>query len=331
MRQVALALSVMVFVLGACRVTGTVTPPAPDLPVNTELPVATQAPLDTEVPVIAEVPSMGSTRKSEADGMTLVFVPGGEFTMGSDASGYANERPVHSVFLESYWIDQTEVTNAMFGAFVAQAGYQTDAERAGSSRGYNTNTGKGERTEGADWEHPLGPDSDLSDLAEHPVVHVSWNDARAYCQWAGRRLLTEAEWEKAARGTDGRIFPWGNEFDGTRLNSADVNLGAGRGNNSFDDGFQLTSPVGSYLQGASPYGALDMVGNAWEWVSDWADEAYYQSSPSANPGGPDAGEYRILRGGSWHDPEDGNRAAYRGWATPEDTDITLGFRCGLTS
>ena len=155
MKQVALVLSVMVFVLGACRVTGTVTPPAPDLPVNTELPVATQAPLDTEVPVIAEVPSMGSTRMSEADGMTLVFVPGGEFTMGSDVSGYANERPVHSVFLESYWIDQTEVTNAMFGAFVAQAGYQTDAERAGSSRGYNTNTGKGERTEGADWEHPL--------------------------------------------------------------------------------------------------------------------------------------------------------------------------------
>ncbi|MCJ7513055.1 MAG: formylglycine-generating enzyme family protein [Anaerolineales bacterium] len=330
MRQIALTLSALAILLGACGVPGTVTPPAPDLQVNTELPVATEVPLATEVPVNTEVPSMGSTRMSETDGMTLVYVPSGDFTMGSDSSSYANERPVHTVFLDAYWIDQTEVTNDMFGAFVAQTGYQADAENAGSSYGYDPNTGKTERTQGAGWQHPLGPDSGLSDLAEHPVVHVSWNDARAYCEWAGRRLPTEAEWEKAARGTDGRTFPWGNAFDGSRLNSADVNLGAGRGNSDFDDGFQLTSPVGSYPQGASPYGALDLVGNVWEWVNDWVDEAYYQSSPSANPGGPDSGEYRVLRGGSWHDPEDGNRAAYRGWASPADTDITLGFRCGLT-
>ena len=330
MKQIAITMSVLAILLGACSVSGTVTPPAPDLPVNTELPVATEVPLATEVPVNTEVPSLGSTRISETDGMTLVYVPSGDSTMGSDSSSYANERPAHTVFLEAFWIDQTEVTNAMFGAFVAQTGYQTDAENAGSSYGYDPNTGKTERTQGAEWQHPLGPDSGLSDLAEHPVVHVSWNDARAYCEWAGRRLPTEAEWEKAARGTDGRTFPWGTDFDGTHLNSADVNLGAGRGNSNFDDGFQLTSPVGSYPQGASPYGALDLVGNVWEWVSDWVDEAYYQSSPSANPGGPDSGEYRVLRGGSWHDPEDGNRAAYRGWASPEDTDITLGFRCGLT-
>jgi eukaryotic-like serine/threonine-protein kinase len=325
MRRIALTLSIPVMLLVACNPSGAFTPPpAAELPVNTELPV------DTEAPVNTDVPSMGSTRISETDGMTLVFVPDGDFAMGSDSSSYTNEKPVHTVLLDSYWIDQTEVTNSMFEAFVAQTGYQTDAEKAGSSRGYDPDTGRTELTQGADWEHPLGPDSSLSDLGEHPVVHVSWNDARAYCEWAGRRLLTEAEWEKAARGTDGRTFPWGNDFDGTRLNSADVNLGAGRGNSSFDDGFQLTSPVGSYPQGASAYGALDMVGNAWEWVNDWADEAYYQSSPSANPGGPASGEYRILRGGSWHDPEDGNRAAYRGWAAPEDTDITLGFRCGLT-
>ncbi|TFH65248.1 MAG: formylglycine-generating enzyme family protein [Gemmatimonadales bacterium] len=330
MKRIIFGLIALVFMLGACSVSGSVTPPAPDLPVKTDLPVNSEVPVRTESPVSTEVPRLGSTRVSETDGMALVFVPGGDFTMGSDGGSYANERPAHTVFLESYWIDQTEVTNAMFEAFVTQTGYQTDAESAGFSRGYDTDTGKSAQVQDADWEHPLGPDSSLSGLADHPVVHVSWNDARAYCEWAGRRLLTEAEWEKAARGTDGRTFPWGNDFDGTRLNSADVNLGAGRGSSSFDDGFQLSSPVGSYPRGASPYGAMDMVGNVWEWVSDWVDEAYYQSSPSANPGGPASGEHRIVRGGSWHDPQDGNRAAYRGWATPEDTDITLGFRCGLT-
>jgi formylglycine-generating enzyme required for sulfatase activity len=330
MKRITLGLSALMIVLGACSVSGTVTPPALDLPVKTDLPANSESPVMTEAPVMTEVPGLGSTRVSETDGMALVFVPGGDFTMGSEGGSYANERPAHTVFLESFWIDQTEVTNAMFGAFVAQAGYQTDAESAGFSRGYDTDTGKSAQAQGADWEHPLGPDSSLSGLADHPVVHVSWNDARAYCEWAGRRLLTEAEWEKAARGTDGWTFPWGNDFDGTRLNSADVNLGAGRGNTGFDDGFQLTAPVGSYPQGASPYGALDMVGNVWEWVNDWVDEAYYLSSPPADPGGPASGEYRIVRGGSWHDPEDGNRAAYRGWASPQDTDITLGFRCGLT-
>jgi len=325
MKRIALTLIIPVFLLLGCNLSAAATPP-PDV----ELPVNTEVPMNTAIPVNTEVPALGSTRISETDGMTLVFVPGGDFTMGSDSSSFASERPVHTVFLDSYWLDQTEVTNAMFGTFVAQTGYQTDAEKTGSSNGYNPDTAKTELTQGADWQHPQGPDSSLSDLAEHPVVHVSWNDARAYCEWAGRRLPTEAEWEKAARGTDGRTFPWGNDFDGTRLNFADVNLEAYWGNSSFNDGYQLTSPVGSYPLGASPYGALDMVGNVWEWVNDWVDEAYYQSSPSSNPGGPDSGEYRIVRGGSWHDPEDGNRAAYRGWDAPEDTDITLGFRCGLT-
>jgi eukaryotic-like serine/threonine-protein kinase len=325
MRRIALSISILVMLLAACIQSGKINPPpAAELPVNTERPVNTIAPVNTEVP------GLGSTRISETDGMTQVFVPEGDFAMGSDSSSYANERPVHTVFLDSFWIDQTEVTNSMFEGFVTQTGYQTEAEKKGTSSGYDTDTGKSVQNQVADWEHPLGPDSSLAGLAEHPVVHVSWNDARVYCEWAGRRLLTEAEWEKAARGTDGRTFPWGSNFDGTLLNSADVNLGAGRGNSSFDDGFQLSAPVGSYPLGASPYGALDMVGNVWEWVKDWVDEAYYQGSPTANPGGPASGVYRVVRGGSWHDPEDGNRAAYRGWASPGDTDITLGFRCGLT-
>jgi serine/threonine-protein kinase len=285
--------------------------------------------VSTEAPVITEAPGIGSTRVSEADGMTLVFVPGGDFTMGSDSSSYENEKPAHTVFLDPYWIDQTEVTNSMFAAFVAQTSTQTEAERTGSSSTYNPDTAKTETTQGADWQHPFGPDSSLADLDEHPVVHVSWNDAQAYCEWAGGRLPTEAEWEKAARGTDARTFPWGNDFDGTRLNFADLRLNAFWGDNNYDDGFQFTAPVGSYPLGASPYGALDLVGNVWEWVNDWVDEAYYQGSPASNPGGPDSGEYRIVRGGSWHDIEDGERASYRGWNGPGDTDITLGFRCVL--
>ena len=317
MRRIAFTLSVLAAVLLACTISGTSGPSA------TERPGVTDSPVETEVP------ALGSTRVSETDGMTLVFVPDGDFTMGSDSSSFANERPVHTVSLDSYWIDQTEVTNAMFGVFVDQTGYQTDAERTGSSNVFSPDTGN-ETIQGADWRHPLGPDSSVSDLGEHPVVHVSWNDAQAYCEWAGRRLPTEAEWEKAARGTDGWTFPWGNDFDGIRLNSADVNLGGVLGNSSFDDGFQFTSPVGTYPSGASPYGALDMAGNVWEWVNDWVDEAYYQDSPSANPSGPASGEYRIVRGGSWHEPEEGLRAAYRGWAGPADTDITLGFRCALS-
>jgi formylglycine-generating enzyme required for sulfatase activity len=325
MRRFAIALSVSVMLMAACSATGAITPP-----LAAESPVGTERPADTKESENTETPGLGSTRISETDGMILVFVPEGDFSMGSDSSGYANEKPVHTVFLDSYWIDRTEVTNAMFELFAVKTGYQTEAEKKGSSRGYDTETGKSVEGLAADWQHPLGPGSSLTELAEHPVVHVSWNDARAYCEWAGRRLLSEAEWEKAARGADARKFPWGDDFDGTLLNSADVNLGAGRGNSGFDDGFQLSAPVGSYPMGASPYGVLDLVGNVWEWVSDWVDEAYYGVSPSANPGGPASGEYRIVRGGSWHDPEDGNRAAYRGWATPEDTDITLGFRCGRT-
>lgn len=341
MKRMALTLSITVLLLLACNLFGSVTiTPAADLPVNTEVPVSTNVPVNTELPVNTEVPGLGSTRISETDGMTLVFVPGGDFTMGSDSSIYASERPVHTVFLDPYWIDQTEVTNAMFETFITQTGYQTDAEKIGSS--YVFNPGSRKSMQGADWRHPQGPDSSLTNLSEHPVVHVSWNDAQAYCEWAGRRLPTEAEWEKAARGTDARVYPWGNQPPaGNLLNLGDASLaeivdpavvpaGVNWPDRSIDDGYQFTAPVGSFPAGASPYGALDMAGNVWEWVNDWAGEAYYQSSPSSNPGGPDSGEYRVMRGGSWYDDKDGQRAAYRGWAGPEDTDITLGFRCGLT-
>jgi len=341
MKRIVLALSIPVFLMLACNLSGAVTsPPAAELPVNTEVPLNPELPVNTEVPVRTEVPGVGSTRISQTDGMTLIFVPDGDFTMGSDSSSYTSERPVHTIFLDSYWIDQTEVTNAMFEAFVAQSGYQTDAEKTGSS--FVFNPGSRELMVGADWRHPQGPDSSLSNLSEHPVVHVSWNDALAYCEWAGRRLPTEADWEKAARGTDARDYPWGDQPPaGNLLNLGDASLaeivdpalvpaGINWPDRSIDDGYQFTAPVGSYPAGASPYGALDMVGNVWEWVNDWAGEAYYQSSPSSNPGGPASGEDHIVRGGSFYDDKDGQRAAYRGWTAPVDTDFTLGFRCALS-
>jgi formylglycine-generating enzyme required for sulfatase activity len=362
MKRIALTLPIPVFLLLACTLSRTVTPLATEVvlvtevpvntdvpvnthmpvntevavntevPVNTKVPVNTEVPVNSKVPVNTEAPVLGSTRISETDGMTQVFVPGGNFKMGSDfiSSGYFWEDPIHTVFLDPYWIDQTEVTNVMFAAFVTQSGYQTEAEKTGSSIVFIPDTGKEWTIRGADWQHPQGPDSSLSNLGQHPVVQISWNDALAYCKWAGRRLPTEAEWEKAARGTNSRTFPWGNEFDGTRLNFADINLNVGWGNKNFDDGFQFTSPVGNYPSGASPYGALDMAGNVWEWVNDWGSEVYYQSSPSDNPGGPDSGIFRIYRGGSWQDPSDGNRTAFRGWIAPTDAKNTHGVRCALT-
>jgi serine/threonine-protein kinase len=356
MKRIVLTIFIPVYLLVSCNLFETVTPPAAELPANTELPVNTippvntevpvdtqlplntevpvntQLPVNTQVPVNTEVPGLGSTRISETDGMTQVFVPGGNFKMGSDytTSGAPWEGPIHKVLLDPYWIDQTEVTNAMFDAFVTQSGYQTDAEKTGASAVFNLVDGSFWRVGGADWQHPLGPDSNLSNLGEHPVVNVSWNDALAYCEWAGRRLPTEAEWEKAARGTDGRTYPWGNEFDGTRLNFADVNLNVRWGDKNIDDGFQLTAPVGNYPSGASPYGALDMAGNVWEWVNDWGFESYYDVSPSSNPVGPDSGNKRVLRGGSWVDSSDGTRAGFRNWSDPKITKNEWGFRCVLT-
>lgn len=267
------------------------------------------------------LPEVQTSMTRAMDGMEMVYVPAGEFKMGS-ADGQADEKPVHTVYLDGFWIDRTEVTIAMFARFFEYTGYETDAERRGWSIVY---TNEFEEIEGADWQRPFGPGSNWSDW-DHPVVHISWNDAAAYCAWVGGRLPTEAEWEKAARGTDGWVYPWGDQpLAGDRANLADVNLEAEFSIREIDDGYEFTAPVGSYPRGASPYGALDMAGNVWEWVADWYAEDYYAISPMQNPTGPDSGESRVERGGGWSTPI--GPSANRSYSLPDFGSIWSGFRC----
>jgi eukaryotic-like serine/threonine-protein kinase len=242
---------------------------------------------------------IGSSVVSPVDGMTLVYVPAGEFQMGSPASdgtAGADEKPIHTVYLDAYWIDQTEVTNAMYAKCVA-------ARVCNPPR--NTSTSTRSDYYGS------------SEFANYPVVYVYWPDAQAYCAWAGRKLPSEAEWEKAARGTDGRIYPWGDEPPNSDLLNYHWNLGD-------------TTQVGSYPAGASPYGALDMAGNVWEWVYDWYGKDYYTASPHDNPGGPLSGNHHVIRGGSWSSIAWNLRSAMRYWIDPKGrTYVDYGFRCAL--
>jgi eukaryotic-like serine/threonine-protein kinase len=250
------------------------------------------------------VEGIGQTKVNPADGMVMVYVPAGEFLMGSEDEGaFEDEIPEHLVTLDAYWIYQTEVTNRQYNQCIrAEACSKTWYEN---------------------------PDDD------YPVTYVFRRDGHKYCEWAGGRLPTEAEWEKAARGTDERKYPWGNEpVTGARANFCDVNCDPewGTPDTTQDDGYAQTAPVGSFPAGASPYGALDMAGNAWEWVSDGYDRDYYNRSPYRNPQGPKGGGYaETMRGGSWLDSARFFRVTYRlslDEAVFEEIMFeTFGFRC----
>lgn len=226
-----------------------------------------------------------------ADNSEMVFVPAGEFTMGSNDFDW--EKPPHTIYLDDFWMDKLEVTNALYKR-CADAG-KCSAPNLTSSFTRNSYYGNAQ-------------------FDNFPVIHISWNDANAYCAWAGKKLPTEAQWEKAARGTDARAYPWGNAFDKDKLNSS----AGGKGD---------TTAVGSYPAGASPYGALDMAGNVWEWVTDWYDENYYSNSPARNPRGPTNGTYRVVRGGAWEFNTVTVRVAVRVNVVPSSRDVSLGFRC----
>ena len=258
----------------------------------------------------------------------MVLIPAGEFLMGSrPGEGSASERPQHKVYLDSFYIDQYEVTNSRFKKFVDATGYVTDAERRGWSftavRGSPNN-----KVTGANWRHPRGPGSDILEIMDHPVVQVTWNDAAAYAKWAGKRLPTEAEWEKAARGVDGREYSWGNNKpDGTQCNFADSHTFFPWSDESSNDGYKYTSPVGSFDLGSSPYGVHDMAGNVWEWCADRFDGDYYESSPKENPQGPSSGSIRVFRGGSWFNDARAVRLTLRWVGRPVNSYDMIGFRC----
>ncbi len=257
------------------------------------------------------------------DGIKMVYIPPGEFLMGSNE--YDNEKPPHTVHLDGYWMGKYEVTVKQFGLFAKDTGYITEAEKSGGA--YTWTGEKWEQKEGIDWKNP-----GFKQDENHPVVCVSWNDAVEYCKWlSGKKgvnfkLPTESQWEKAARGTDKRKFPWGNHdpyYQGKwYANYAAHDSWEKRG----EDGFEYTSPVGLYPQGVSPYGLLDMAGNVWEWCSDWYDADYYKNSPKKNPTGPDGGTYRVLRGGSWGNDAGYLRCSGRSSAGPSDRVSSVGFR-----
>lgn len=295
----------------------------------------TSQPQETSVVATPLIPNVIETQVSSKDHMVMVLVPGGEFKMGGYVEGVYDTMPVHTVYLDDFWIDQTEVTNEMFGRFVESTGYVTDAERTGSSNDFRTTNLEiiWEKVGGLSWDHPDGPTSSISGIEDHPVVHISWNDANAYCTWVERRLPTEAEWEKAASWNDvtGQkyTYPWGDDFDETRLNFCDKNCGYAFADTALNDGVAKTSPVGNFPQGASPYGVLDMAGNVLEWVADWYSPDSYAHSPTANPLGPDWGQTRVVRGGAW-----ATNSYYvsspRRWAwDPSFQQRALGFRCAL--
>lgn len=265
---------------------------------NTSKPVVTSTVFatGTSVPPTPTLSIINST-VSEKDGMTLLYVPAGEFMMGSD-DGQVDESPVHTVYLDAFWIDKTEVANSMYAKCVRDS----KCNLPSSSTSYTRDSYYGD-----------------SEFDSFPVIYVSWDDAVNYCSWAGRRLPTEAEWEKAARGTDARVYPWGDNITCSYANYW------GKRNGCAGD----TTEVGKYPNGASPYGALDMAGNVWEWVSDWYSKTYYDSSPVSNPLGPETGEYRFLRGGSWEFDDYFLRSAYRDRYIPGLKYNNVGFRCAM--
>jgi iron(II)-dependent oxidoreductase len=271
------------------------------MPVDDEVPEPTDEISTDEMQPLEEL-SPGTVKTIEIpEGMVLV--PAGEFLMGSDPdidplTDLLDELPQHKVFLDAFFIDKYEVSNADYTKFVEATGHRNSIF----------------------WDNPKFNHPD------QPVVGVTWGDAVAYAEWVGKRLPTEAEWEKAARGTDGRIWPWGNEFDPTKCNFDDEG--------KFDghlDGYAMAAPVDSFQNGASPYGALNMVGNVAEWVSDWFDMDYYTVSPRENPKGPETSGMgkKSERGANWFSGSKQMRCAFREYDDIVASGQIRGFRCAM--
>lgn len=281
-----------------------------------------QAPMAAEpVSTAPATPSIGQVRVRAQDEMPMVYVPAGHFLMGSTREEYraainqcrqyydicnlnyfSREAPLHLVSISAYWIDQTEVTAGQYRQCVEHGACSTPEP---CDRGQSTYADEG--------------------LSDHPIVCVDWQNAQEYCSWIGGRLPTEAEWEYASRGPEGRMYPWGNQFNGELLNYCDQSCLEEHADPEFNDGFVRTAPVGSFPQGASWVGALDLAGNVFEWVGDWFGP--YAADESADPVGPDSGMQRILRGGSWYYHPARTRGAARDAVPPDRRLDSFGFRC----
>lgn len=306
----------------------------------------------------------------------MVWIPGGEFRMGTgDKDAWDDEKPIHRVRVDGFWIDVTEVTNAQFQKFVDATGYVTTAERAPSAEEIMAQVPPGtppptadmlvagavvftptndkvplndfrqwwKWTPGANWKHPEGPESDLKGREDHPVVQVSWDDAVAYAQWAGKRLPTEAEWEYAARGRlDGARYVWGSEPSVTSNPKANLWTGEFPYKNTAEDGYVRTAPVKSFPPNGN--GLYDMSGNVWEWCSDWYDREAYRSRTgvTVNPKGPARSNdplrpfqpQRSQRGGSFlcHDSYCSRyRPSARHGCSPDTGMSHVGFRCAVSA
>jgi formylglycine-generating enzyme required for sulfatase activity len=321
MRIKPIYITLLCFTIAALSTSCQTNSPVPPANMAEELPEISQPTLPATTQFVdlpatttptPEEPVLGDGIIRQKDEMQMVFVPAGEFMMGSDEDEvdraleqcltygsncarryFSVEMPMHRVKLDSFWIDSTEVTGGQYQLCVLDG--------------------------------VCMPSSCSSGGDAYPVVCITWEQAEAYCQWAGARLPSEAEWEYAARGPDGKRYPWGNEFDGTRLNYCDSNCTRSKKDADFDDGYAESAPVGSFPQGASWVGALDMAGNVWEMVADW--HGNYPADEQLNPSGPETGSRRVARGGSWHASPDHVRSTLRTHMSPQDAHDHAGFRC----
>jgi formylglycine-generating enzyme required for sulfatase activity len=275
----------------------------------------------------------------------MIKLDGGPFLMGTeDADGFPadGEGPVREIELEPFWIEPFAVTNRRFAEFIEATEYETEAQRYGWSfvfggllpDDFPPTHGAAQapwwrQVHGATWRMPEGPKTTIEDRLDHPVVHVSWRDAVAFCDWAGLRLPTEAEWEYAARGgLEQKRFPWGDEREPDGEHRMNVWQGTFPSENTLDDGFFGTAPADSFV--ANGFGLHNTSGNVWEWCADWFDSGYPGVSPSSNPSGPEVGEAKVIRGGSYlcHDSYCNRyRVAARTSNTPDSTTGNMGFRC----
>ncbi len=282
-------------------------------------------------------------RAGSSEGMVAILA--GVFSMGSqDAVAYPDdgEGPVRNVETSAYWIDARAVSNTEFAAFVDEASYVTEAERYGWSFVFAgllpddfpatqavAQAPWWRKVEGADWSHPEGPQSSLDGRLDHPVVHVSWNDAVAYCAWAGKRLPSEAEWERAARGgLDRKVFPWGDELEPEGIHRMNVWQGGFPARNSLADGYLGLAPVDAFEPNA--FGLHNMTGNVWEWTADWFHPTFRQRDRLRDPQGPAHGTSKVQKGGSYlchHSYCRRYRVAARQGNTPDSSTGNIGFRC----